>query len=73
MKNWKTSLVGFFTGVSILIPSVIIPILNKSMESISIEGICAGLGAIGIGWFAGDKQGESAAVSDEDYNKWLKK
>lgn len=78
-NNWKTTTVGFLTGAVLLANSLVIPLLSGDWMSIDWTGTATGLGAMGLGWFAGDKGGnqkeptdesESEEESDRAYEEW---
>lgn len=82
-KNWKTTITGILTGSVLIINSLLLPILNGEFISLDWTGIAAGLGAVGLGWFASDKgknsdndsgtaETLSSKLADMDYERWTK-
>lgn len=78
-KNWKTTITGLLTGAVLIINSLALPLLNGEFFSLDWTGIAAGLGAMGLGWFASDKgtgtgsgtaENLSSQKADEDYEQW---
>lgn len=60
VRSWKTTLVGWLTGVAIIVPQLI-AILDSDPETVfELPILLAGLAAIGIGTVAkdGDKSTE---------------
>lgn len=54
MKNWKTTAVGVLTGI-ILIGTQLLALADADPATVfSLEGLMAGLAAMGIGYFAKD-------------------
>jgi len=52
----KTTLTGFFAGLALIIGEINNHFDNDPATVFSLEVFLAGLGAIGIGYFARDKQ-----------------
>lgn len=77
-NNWKTTTVGFLAGTVLIVNSLIIPLLQGDWTAIDWTGTTTGLGALGLGWFAGDKAPEkthspeqdSRDESDRAYEEW---
>lgn len=80
-RNWKTTITGFLTGAVLIINSLALPVLSGDFVSLDWTGIAAGLGAMGLGWFASDKNKDdgsgtaenlSSQKADEDYDRWTR-
>ncbi len=75
-NNWKTSLTGLLTGTVLLINSLALPLLNGDPSAIDWSGVATGLGALGLGWFARDKEdgddNSGKSSPDDDYERWIK-
>ena len=54
VKQWRTTAVGWLTGIGILITQVVAVIDSDPETTFSVEGILAGLAALGIGTLAKD-------------------
>ena len=61
MKSWRTTTIGVLSGIVIIAKEVIAILDSDPATVFSIEGLFAGLGALGIGYFARDN-----SVSSED-------
>lgn len=60
-KNWKTTAIGIMTGVGIIIAQVV-NVLDDDPQTVLDFGACAAaLAAMGIGWFARDKDVSSSS------------
>ena len=58
-KNWKTTVGGFVAGL-VMIAGEVFDLLGVQVENVtdgefSVPKLMLGLGAIGLGWFARDK------------------
>ena len=56
MTHWKTTLTGSLTGLVLLINGGLLPFLEQRWGDWDWSQVLAGLGALGLGWFAGDKK-----------------
>lgn len=66
VKNWKTTIVGFLTGI-ILCAKQLVNLLDKDPETVFVTSIfITGLGALGLGMFAkdGDKTSEDVGIKE---------
>lgn len=55
MKNWKTTLFGFGSGLALLLKNILAVLDNDSATNFDITEVSAALGLLGIGWFSKDK------------------
>lgn len=63
LRSWKTTLVGWLTGVAIIIPQLV-SVLDSDPETVfELPLLLAGLAAIGIGTVAKDGDKSSKDVS----------
>ena len=64
MKSWKTTALGILAGLGILIVQVTAILDGNAETSFEWQQVLAGLGAVGIGWFArdNDKTSEDAGA-----------
>lgn len=53
--SWRTSVVGILSGVALLIGQVVAVLDGDPATVFSFEQFAAGLGMLGLGWFARDK------------------
>lgn len=64
-KNWKTTTVGILAGLSLIFVPIIAALDSDPETVFSLEPIFAGLAAMGIGWFARDKDVSSKSSGVE--------
>lgn len=64
IQSWKTTIVGFLTGLMLAAPQVINFLDNDPETLFDFKIFMAGLGAMGIGVFAkdGDKTSEEVGI-----------
>jgi len=55
MKSWKTTVVGVAGAIAILATQVVYFFDADPATNFSMEAVFAALAALGIGWFARDK------------------
>ena len=64
VRSWKTTLVGWLTGLTLILPQVIY-FLDSNPDTVAdVKLILAGLAALGFGTFAKDGDKSSEDVSD---------
>ena len=56
MKSWRTSALGFLSGLAILIDQLIAVLDADASTSLTWEQVTIGLGLIGIGYFSRDNK-----------------
>lgn len=54
-RNWKTTIVGILTAIGILSTQAVNFLDGDAATSVSMEMVFAALAALGLGWFARDK------------------
>ena len=54
IRNWRTTIVGFVTGLAIILSQVVAVLDSDPQTVFSLELLLAGLAAIGIGVVAKD-------------------
>lgn len=64
IKNWRTTIVGFLTGLVIITTQIVAALDSDPATVFEIGIFFAGLAAIGIGVFAkdGDKSSEDVGI-----------